>query len=271
MLEVVDDRGVRVALATPPRRIVSLVPSTTETLHDLGVGERVVGRTRFCVHPREALARLAVVGGTKDPDPLRIRALAPDLIVANCEENRREDLDALAQVAPVYAAFPRTVDDALRDLLRLGALVDADEAARAWHARTEAALQALAAAAARTGRRRVAYLIWRDPWMAAGRDTYVHDLLAAVGFDNALAGLDGRYPTVEAGALASADPDLVLLSSEPFPFRARHADELAAATGLPRDRFRRVDGETFTWHGTRLARTLPALLAALPHLEPVPA
>ncbi|MCB9663474.1 MAG: ABC transporter substrate-binding protein [Alphaproteobacteria bacterium] len=271
MLEVVDDRGTQVTLPSPPRRIVSLVPSSTETLFDLGVGPAVVGVTRFCTRPADAVADLPRVGGTKDPDLDRIARLAPDLVVANCEENTREALDALAEVAPVYAAFPRTVDAALDDLVRLGTLVGRPAEAAAWRARIEADRATLAPRVAARSPRRVATLIWRRPWMALGADTFASDLLSRLGLHQALAHLDGRYPTVDAAQLRAADPDLVLLSSEPFPFRARHADELAAATGLPRARFRAVDGEALTWHGTRMAHALPALGHLLPDLLPVPA
>ncbi len=246
----VDGRGVRVALAGAPRRIVSLVPSTTETLFDLGLGDRVVGVTRFCVHP-EAATALPKVGGTKDVDPDRVRALAPDLIVGNCEENTREIFEALDGVAPLWAPLPRTVDDALADLLTLGALCGAVEAAAEWHARIVHHRRELRASL--EAPTRVAWLIWRNPWMTISADTFLHTMLAEAGCHNVFADRPDRFPTVTPAEIAANDPDLVLLSSEPFPFQPRHADELAALTGLPRQRFRAADGELASWHGTRMA------------------
>lgn len=261
-MEIVDDRGVVVRVPSPPQRIVSLVPSTTETLFDLGLGDRVVGVTRFCVAPEAARER-PKVGGTKDVDVARVAALTPDLVVGNCEENTREAFDALADVAPLYAAFPRDVDGALADLLRLGAVTRREAEAAAWHRRVVAGREALHAAVADRPRRRAAYLIWRRPWMAVSPDTFIAALLREAGLDVVPTARAPRFPELTAEGLRALDPDLVLLSSEPFPFQPGHADELSEATGIPRDRFVFVDGATCSWHGTRLARALPALARQL--------
>jgi len=257
----VDGRGRPLRLERPPERIVSLVPSTTETLFALGCGARVVGRTRFCVHP-DAVAAIPTVGGTKDVDPDRVRALAPDLIVGNCEETSREIFDALDAVAPIWAAFPRDVDGALADLDAMGELTGERGAAAIHRAAIERARGALRAA---RGDRtfRYAYLIWREPWMAAGADTFIASMLAEAGGVNALAGWQGRFPPIDPTALGAADLDVVLLSSEPFPFRERHRAELAAASDLPLDRIRFVDGELMSWHGARMRLALPALERAI--------
>jgi ABC-type Fe3+-hydroxamate transport system substrate-binding protein len=261
-MEVTDDRGARVRLEAPPRRVVSLVPSATETLFDLGLP--VVGVTRFCVHPADRIAGLPKIGGTKDVDVERVRSLTPDLIVGNCEENTREIFDALGPVAPLYAAFPRDVDGALHDLQRLAALTGADAAP--WVARATAARARLHAA--RRAPRRVAALIWREPWMAAGSDTFIHAMLTEAGLENHFGDRPERFPTFEPEALRGAD--LVLLLSEPFPFRRRHAEELAQRSGLPVDRLRAVDGEHLTWHGTRMIQGLDALAHHLTHGWPLP-
>jgi ABC-type Fe3+-hydroxamate transport system substrate-binding protein len=239
-----------VTLARPAQRIVSLVPSTTETLFDLGVGDRVVGVTRFCVHPDEARRR-PKIGGTKDALPERIRALAPELVVANCEENTREIFDALRDVAPVWAAFPRTLDDAIADLGSVAALVGAD--AGSICAAIEAERRNLA-------RQPFAftYLVWKEPWMAVGTDTFLSAMLAEVGGVNECRGPE-RFPTLSLDELAARD-GLVLLSSEPFPFAERHATALGEA-GVRRERIRFVDGELLSWHGTRLRLGLPYLRA----------
>ena len=268
-MEVVDDRGVLVRCASPPRRIVSLVPSSTETLCELGLADRLVGRTRFCVHPAQILQDIPKVGGTKDVDPDRVRALEPDLIVGNCEENSREIFEALAGIAPLYAAFPKTVDDATADLQRLGELVGVQDAARAWLTRIQQARIALRAES--PAPLRFAYLIWRDPWMTISGDTFISGMLSEAGLVNAFEAHTDRFPTTTPAQLRDLDLDLVLLSSEPFPFRARHARELQAADVRPRFGIVAADGEMLSWHGTRIAQGLDWLRDARhqgwPHLR----
>lgn len=255
VVPLVDARGVEVQLAAPPQRIVSLVPSTTESLFALGVGPQVVGVTRFCVHPAEQVATRVRVGGTKDLDLDRLAALDPDLVVANAEENSREMFDAIGERWPLYVAFPRTLDQALADLHDLGALVHRPAPAAEWVARITAQRALLPQRAPR----RVVYLIWRRPWMAVSPDTFISQLLGEAGLVNALP-VDGpRYPELTPAGLAALAPDRVLLSSEPFPFQDKHIDELAQASGLPRDRFRLADGELCSWHGVRLHQALPYL------------
>jgi ABC-type Fe3+-hydroxamate transport system substrate-binding protein len=235
-------------LARPAQRIVSLVPSTTETLFDLGVGDRVVGVTRFCVHPDEARTR-PKVGGTKDAIPARIEALAPDLVVANCEENTREIFDALRGTAPVWAAFPRTLDDAIADVRSLGGMVGADP---------EPVCGPIELERTRLARRPFdfTYLIWKDPWMAVGRDTFISALLGEAGGINESTGAD-RFPVVTVEELRTRT-GLLLLSSEPFPFAERHVAALVEA-GISRKRIHLVDGELLSWHGSRLRLGLPYL------------
>lgn len=250
MITVADDRNATVSLRGPARRVVSLVPSTTETVEALAPGV-LVGVTRYCVHPASALLGLPRVGGTKDASVERIAALEPDVVLANAEENTRE-LFAALEVAglPLVVAFPRTVDDALRDLERTAALlgVDADPHLEPIH---QARVQVHRAARPF----RFAWLVWRQPWMAAGHDTFVARVLAEAGGVNVFGAHEARYPVTSPEDLLARSPGVVLLPSEPFPFRPRHAVELAAA-GLPSVRF--ADGE-LTWHGVRLARTLAAL------------
>lgn len=238
-------------------RIVSLCPSLTELVYDLGRGDALVGRTKFCRHPADRVATVEKVGGTKDPKVARIIALAPDLVLLNEEENRREDAEALAAAGiPLHVSFPRDAQDTAEMVRSIGDAVDAADAAARIAADIEsrsARVRAAAATRAARGARapRWSYLIWRRPWMAVNGDTFVHALLAQAGGVNVFADLPTRYPSVEPAALAAADPDVVLLSSEPFPFAEQHADELAAETGLPRERFRLVDGELLSWHGSR--------------------
>jgi len=252
-----DQMGREVEVPARPQRIVSLVPSQTELLFDLGAGDRVVGVTRFCVHPADALANMPRVGGTKQLHEERIDALAPDLVIGNKEENERAQVEALARRYPVWLSDVQTLEDALEMIGAVGDLVGASERALALRREIETGFASLPDA----GGRRVVYLIWRRPWMGAGASTFIDDLLRRCGFTNVLAdgGLE-RYPELTDEALRAAAPDLVFLSSEPFPFAEKHVPELAEL--LPEAEIRLVDGEAFSWFGSRLvtaARTLAAL------------
>ena len=251
---VVDGTGREVVLPRAPRRIVSLVPSTTETLASLGLGGAVVGRTRYCVHPRPWVDGVPTVGGTKTPDLVRIAALEPDLILANEEENRPAHFPELETVAPLYVARPRDVTSAVEDVRRLGQLTGAEEAADLWESALRPDLEALRAAARPFS---YACLVWRSPWMAADDTTYIAGLLGEAGGRNVIGEGASRYPEVSLEELVAADPDVVLLPSEPYAFEPEHADEL----GPLAERACLLDGERLCWHGTRLAEALPWLTA----------
>ncbi len=259
MREVSDALGRRLRLPERPRRIVSLVPSITATLADLGLDEEVVGLTTFCVRPAGWRERKRRVGGTKDVRADRVADLQPDLILANKEENERAQVEPLEALAPVYVTDVATVEQAIQLIETLGELTDRRERGQALAAEVRAGFAALAPAATP---RRVAYLIWRRPYMAAGGGTFVDDVLRRGGLANAF-GDRPRYPEVSAEELAGADA--LLLSSEPFPFAEKHRDELAAqAPGVPA---LLVDGELFSWWGSRLCDTPDALRAVRARLE----
>ena len=239
-------------------RVVSLCPSLTETVFRLGKGESLVGRTKFCVQPADRVSAVERVGGTKNPRLERIFALAPDLVLMNEEENRREDADALtARGLTVCSTFARDVPGAIAQVRELGTLLGAVAAAETLAASIEARAKTIAADVASQPRVRFVYLIWREPLMAVAPGTYVDGLLTLAGGENVVGASSGRYPTVDGEQLARADQ--ILLSSEPFPFEQKHLDELAAESGLPAARFRLVDGELLSWHG---ARTLEGLAYA---------
>ncbi len=248
-----DERGRRAA--SRPGRIVSLVPSTTETVFALGAGDRMVGVTRFCVHPREARERAAMVGGTKNPDVERIFALRPHLVLANREENRKEDIEKIRSRVEVLLAFPRTVGEASSDILRLGGILGTDERARAITSSIERARLDLRRGGVRPFR--FLYFIWRRPFMVAGPETFIDGLLAEAGGINCAPRDRGRYPELGAEEVETAGADVLLLSSEPFPFRDVHRTELRARFAA--DRILLVDGELLSWHGVRLIEGLPYL------------
>jgi ABC-type Fe3+-hydroxamate transport system substrate-binding protein len=263
----VDASGVALELRAPPRRIVSLIPSTTELLCALGLAEALVGVTVYCAEPREVVRGKARVGGEKDPDLAAIRALAPDLVVANVEENRREDVDALrASGLAVWVTFPRTVAEGLAMIADLGEVTGARDGARRLLDTLEPLYAAARAHASRRPPVRVFYPIWREPWMTVGGDTYVHDLLATCGGANVF-GDRVRYPTVTLEEVAARAPEVILLPDEPFRFRRAHLRDFEPYPAMPavRDgRLHLVDGKPFSWHGPRLAEALakvPDLLA----------
>ena len=252
------------------RRIVSLVPSLTEGLFALGLGERVVGVTDWCVHPAEQVARVPKVGGTKNPSLPRILELRPDLVIANQEENRRRDVERLeAAGLDVWVTYPRTVGDGvalLEELAELGA----PEAAR--RAVLDPVREAYEAARARRGLcTRCFCPIWKGPWMAVGADTYADDLLTLCGGENVFGDRrERRYPIVEEAEIVAAAPEVILLPDEPYAFGPREVAELSALP-VPAARSRRIhplDGTLVSWYGPRISRAIRTLSGLLAPPEP---
>lgn len=249
-LLVTDQMQRVVTVPALPQRIISLVPSQTELLHDLGLGDRVVGITKFCIHPKEWFHSKARVGGTKKIDREKVRALRPDLIIGNKEENERADIEALEKEFPVWMSDIHDLDGALDMIRRVGTLTGT--APRAEAIATEIAT-GFAHLAPRSEGYSVAYLIWRHPWMAAGPGTFIDDMLRRSGYTNAFAQRTERYPEISPAQLAAADPDLIFLSSEPYPFTEKHIAELNLV--LPGAPVHLVDGELYSWYGSRLLRS----------------
>ncbi len=240
-------------------RVVSLVPSQSELLSDLGV--EPVGVTRFCVHPSGLKGRSAVVGGTKQVDADKVRALRPDWILANKEENTHEMVSALSEVAPVHVTDVQTLGDALAMIRTVGQHIGRRTAASGLARAIAERFDALSAFEPL----RCAYLIWRDPLMTIGGDTFISDVMAKAGLINAFSH-QTRYPTLTPGELRAADLDAVLLSSEPFPFSRGDADQVEEQTGVPTFL---VDGEPFSWYGSRLLHTPGYLRSLRSRLESV--
>jgi iron complex transport system substrate-binding protein len=233
-------------------RIVSLCPSLTELVFDLGRGDDLVGVTEWCVHPAGRVERVEKVGGTKNPRVERIVVLAPDLVLLNEEENRREDAEALAAAGVrCLSTFPRDCAGTAEMVRTIGAAIERPDAAERIAHDIERRSARVRSESAGLEPVRFTYLIWRKPWMAVNGDTFASSLLTQAGGENVFGPRAERYPEVSADELAHADPELVLLCTEPFPFQPRHADELARATGLPRERFVVADGEYLAWHGSR--------------------
>jgi ABC-type Fe3+-hydroxamate transport system substrate-binding protein len=256
-----DALGGEITLAGPPRRVVSLVPSITETLIDLGIGERLVGITNYCVHPQNAVAHITKVGGTKGPSFDTIDALAPDLIIANKEENRKRHVERLRERYPVFVTDPRTVDDALRMIGELGRLTALSAVADKLAASGRLLLTSLPGMVVSQELRTVC-LIWRDPWMAVGPDTYVDDLLARVGLSNVFTAPAARYPETSLETVTELAPEVILLPDEPYAFAERDQQEIGELLALRGGRARvlLVNGSYLTWFGSRTLEGLRYLV-----------
>ena len=234
----------------------------TETLFALGVGEKVVGRTRYCTQPARAVGKVAKVGGTKKIDVRRVLELEPDLIVAVREENSKEDVEALAEAGvPVFLGAPETVDGAIQMLRELAATAEAP-LAQSVLAPIERVLHKLRAR--RSSTRRVFVPIWKSPYMGVGSDTYVHDVLKISGGENVCGGAP-RYPVVTLEEIESLQPEVVLLPDEPYPFSAEDLPEFYAldVPAAKQDRIHLVDGKLLTWYGPRMASSLIQISALL--------
>lgn len=235
----------------PTQRIISLVPSLTELLFDLGLDTELVGLTKFCIHPANKVKHKTVIGGTKNVHLDRVATLSPTLILANKEENTREDVEALQANFPVLLTDMVTLTDALEMIVTVGERVDKQAEAHRLANQIQELFTALAQhiKTLTTPPPRVAYLIWRDPWMVAGNQTFIDSMLSSAGFVNAF-GTQSRYPVISFDDLQATDPDIIMLSSEPYPFREKHRTELSAI--CPNARLMLVDGELFSWYGSRL-------------------
>lgn len=248
-MSLVDAAGQVHAPAGDGARIVSLVPSITELLCDLGLAAQLAGRTGFCIHPREAVRRIPKVGGTKDVNLARIRALAPTHVIVNVDENRREDAEALRTFVPhVVVTHPLAPRDNLGLYRLCGALFGREEEAAALCDRFEAALARAAAAGREQAPEAVLYLIWKAPWMTVSRDTYISRMLATVGWETVPAVAAQRYPEIRLDEPTLRGVSRVLLSTEPFMFREHHVDEVRALAARP---VALVDGEMTSWYGSR--------------------
>lgn len=244
------------------RRIVCLVPSITELLHTLQLEAELVGITRFCVHPKAWHQSKPRVGGTKDPKIPEIFALHPDLIIASKEENIKEHIEALAEKVPVWLTDVTTVEQAMLMITDIGYITGRLPAAQALQAELRQSWQQVQGI---LPPKRVAYFIWRKPYMLAAGDTYISSVLQHAGLENVMANVN-RYPQVDAAQLQALAPELVLLSSEPYPFRQKHIEELQAL--LPQSHVLLADGEMWSWYGSRMLH-VPAYLRQLAAAIPV--
>lgn len=244
---VKDQMNHEVLLQGVPRRIVSLVPSQTELLFDLELGSSIVGITNYCIYPTDKVKGLTKVGGTKNFNIEVIKKLSPDLIIGNKEENEREGIEALKKHFPVWMSDIICLDDALDMIAGIGTLTGKTPEAENIVSSIQRSFSLLQYSNAFS--KSVAYLIWRKPYMVAASHTFIDDMLQRAGFTNAFASLV-RYPHITAVQLQEAQPAYIFLSSEPYPFNEKHLAEFQAL--CPTSTVLVVDGELFTWYGSRL-------------------
>ncbi|MEJ5994943.1 helical backbone metal receptor [Pedobacter sp. Du54] len=250
---VTDQLGRSITFNYPPKRIISLVPSQTELLFDLGLNEEVIGITKFCIHPIDKFASCTKVGGTKKLKIDLIRTLKPDLIIGNKEENTKSEIEELMTEFPVWMSDIANLDDATAMIEHIGKLVNRSPEAAYLNYLIDAGFTDLQfLAASKKINKTVAYLIWKDPYLVAGKDTFIDDILRKIGLTNVVS--ESRYPEITLSTLKTQNPQLIFLSSEPYPFKEKHIEEIKLK--LPNSRILLADGEMFSWYGSRLVKAV---------------
>jgi iron complex transport system substrate-binding protein len=250
--KLVDQIGIEHVFESSPTRIISLVPSQTELLFDLGQESKIVGITKFCVHPFHFKSTKKIIGGTKKVHFEKIRLLQPDVIIANKEENTKAIVEELSKICPVWVTDIVTVEDNLQMIIDFGKLLDCRTEAQKWIDKIEFAYRDFQQFIKDKPVKKVAYFIWANPYMVAGNDTFINEMLKLNNFQNIYQD-KGRYPEIEIKKMRlEGDLDCVFLSSEPFPFTDEHAFEIGRFTHHAKTVF--VDGEMFSWYGTRLLK-----------------
>lgn len=258
-MKIIDQIGREVEIPDNPRRIVSLVPSISELLWDLGLKEEIVGVTPYCIHPVELKEQKSLVGGTKDIDIEAIRQLEPELIIANKEENPKHAIETLAKEFPVWVSEVNDLDDSYLLIHDIGRITGKTEEAEYLNDRIRNEFDRVRNAFSTGEPVSTAYFIWRNPWMVAGSGNFINSMMKHLGLVNPFSDTrwlahkkgNSRYPVVDARDLRYHRPRLVLLSSEPFPFKELHAREIEEV--LPSAEVLLVDGSYFSWYGSRLA------------------
>ncbi len=242
-----DQIGESVEISFPPKRIISIVPSQTELLYDLALEMEVIGITKFCIHPNEWFRSKKRIGGTKNLKIDQILELKPDLILANKEENDKTQVEKLKESIPVWTSDVKTIKDALEMISSVGGLVNKIDLASKIKNEIETGFEIFQ----NDTKKKCAYVIWKDPLMVVGGDTFINSMLEKAGFENVFKN-QNRYPTTSIEEILSLNIDALLLSSEPFPFKEKHIQEFEEQ--LPSKAIKVVDGEIFSWYGSRMKK-----------------
>ena len=253
-----DQLNRTLSFSSYPKRIISLVPSQTELLFHIGLDKEVVGVTKFCIYPSDWKTRKTIVGGTKNIKMDLIKELNPDLIIANKEENDENSLRKLMPIFPVWISDIKRLEDAFQMILSLGRITNSESTSFTWTEKIKKQFKILSLLPKQP--RRVAYLIWNNPLMSVNQDTFIHSLLELNQWDNCFKDKLNRYPEITEEELVDSNPEMVFLSSEPFPFKDKHIDRFKQL--LPESRVVLVNGEYFSWYGSRLVDS-PAYFSSL--------
>ena len=243
-MKFTDQLGREITLENFPKRIISLVPSQTELLADLGLVNEVAGITKFCVHPENWFRSKTRIGGTKKINFEKIAALKPDLIIGNKEENEKEQIEELMKNYPVWMSDIKTLDDAMEMIKKVGELTGKKSASENIVQKVLSEFSKLNSEI-KFPEKTAAYFIWKNPWMAAGNNTFINYLLKLCNWKNVFENQKSRYPEITLHDLAEKKPEIVFLSSEPYPFKEKHITELQSV--LPHAKILTVDGELFSW------------------------
>ena len=243
-----DQLNNQIELDAFPKRIVSLVPSQSELLWDLGLKEEIIGITKFCIHPKELFETVSRIGGTKTLNINKIRDLKPDLIIGNKEENEYSQIIELQKEFKVWMSDIYNLNDSMEMIKAVGKVVNREEKAELLAKTINLSFNDL-----RKIQKSVLYLIWK-PYMAAGKATFIGDMLKKMGLQNFLVDENARYPELTMKEISELNPEILLLSSEPFPFKNEHIEEFKQY--LPHTKILLVDGELFSWYGSRLKKSV---------------
>lgn len=244
-----DHLNTSIEINFPPKRIISLVPSQTELLYDLGLENEIVGITRFCIHPKDKFKEKVKIGGTKNFNFDKIRALKPDLIIANKEENYKEGIEQLAKEFPVWVSEIYSFEDNLKMITDIGKLCDKEEQAKNISTKIKTDFIQIIPQKIEI---KVAYLIWNNPMMSINKNTFINEILSKVSFTNVFKNHKNRYPEISEEELLNEKPNFIFLSSEPYPFKEKHLNYFK--TKFPLSRTILIDGEMFSWYGSRLLK-----------------
>jgi ABC-type Fe3+-hydroxamate transport system substrate-binding protein len=251
-----DQLGREIEINFPPKRIISLVPSQTELLFDLGLDIEIVGITKFCIHPEAKIKNKVKIGGTKTLNLELIKHLKPDLIIGNKEENVKADIEQLMLNFPVWMSDVNTLEQATGMITQFGQFLDREpESAYLNHLIQSGFADLQQLAINNSFNKKVAYFIWKEPYMFAGKNTFIDDILRIAGFINVVE--TPRYPKLSLAELCGLSPEILFLSSEPYPFKEKHVMELKSL--MPNTNVLMVDGEMFSWYGSRLLRSVEYL------------
>ena len=244
---VIDHLGRNVAFKFPPKKIISLSPAITETLYELELSSQIVGRTEYCIYPKDQVRNAKIVGGTKEINVGKIHELKPDLVIVEKEENTKEIVEMLEKHYPVYVMEVQSISDSYNMITSIGDLTNRKKEANCLIRKIQLEFSSLPKITDMTA----AYLIWKDPYMVAGKDTYIQSVLAEIGFINPFLNRQSRYPIVTIEDLKNAKLDYVLLASEPYSFKNKHKDDILDM--MPKTKATIVDGEMF-WYGARMLK-----------------